>query len=56
MARFVSTAAIDAPVLDSDTRLPLEPRDPSALDGLLAEWGVERQYADLIKQLARLSA
>jgi 5'-3' exonuclease len=50
MARFVSTAATDAPVIDCDLSLPTSARDVSELRELLAEWGVERQFLDMTKQ------
>ena len=50
MARLVSTAAIDAPVLDYELSLPTTAHDVSDLRELLAEWGVERQFADMAKQ------
>lgn len=51
MARLVSTAATDAPVLDIPTAIPSVPADPARLATLLEEWGVQRQFADLAKQL-----
>jgi 5'-3' exonuclease len=51
MARLVSTAAIDAPVHDCSTAIPTKPQDTTALSEVLTEWGVERQFADLAKQL-----
>jgi len=53
-ARLVSTASIDAPVLDIDTGIPASPRDPSTLAALLEEWGVQRQFADLARQLGMI--
>jgi len=50
MARLVSTAATDAPVIDCDLSLPTTARDVSELRQLLAEWGVERQFLDMTKQ------
>jgi 5'-3' exonuclease len=50
MARLVSTAATDAPVIDCDLSLPSTARDVSELRELLAEWGVERQFLDMTKQ------
>ena len=50
MARLVSTAAIDAPVLECKLSLPTTASDLAELRGLLAEWGVERQFADMTKQ------
>jgi 5'-3' exonuclease len=51
MARLVSTAAVNAPVTDISTALPSKPQDAAALHAVLSEWGVERQFADLAKQL-----
>jgi 5'-3' exonuclease len=51
MARMVSTAATDAPVLDVSTRIPSSPRDPRRLASILEEWGVQRQFAELARQL-----
>jgi 5'-3' exonuclease len=50
MARLVSTAATDAPVGHCDLSIPTAPHDASELRGLLADWGVERQFAELSKQ------
>ncbi len=52
MARLVSTAALDAPVQSSSTSLPAAPKNRHELDAVLADWGVERQFADLAKQLS----
>ena len=49
-ARLVSTAATDAPVLEYNLSLPTAAHDARELRALLAEWGVERQFADLTKQ------
>lgn len=51
LAKLVSTAAIDAPVDRTAVTIPTEPRDPASLAELLAEWGVEKQFADLARQL-----
>jgi len=51
LARLVSTAAVDAPVLDTVSTLPAVPRDPVALKDVSVQWGVERQLADLANQL-----
>ena len=51
MARFVSMAATDAPVTDVATAIPSVPANRSQLSSLLEKWGVERQFADLAKQL-----
>jgi 5'-3' exonuclease len=55
MARFVSTAAIDAPIDHQGITIPREPRDSTALQQLLSEWGVERQFNDLAKELGMTS-
>lgn len=51
LARLVSTAASDAPVLGTLATLPTVPRDSTALRNAISEWGVERQFAELAKQL-----
>ena len=50
MARLVSTAATNAPVIDCELSLPTTAQDVSELRELLAEWGVERQFLDMTKQ------
>lgn len=51
MARIVSTAAIDAPVDPASIGIPARPHDATDLAALLADWGVERQFADLARRL-----
>lgn len=50
-ARRVSVAAVDAPVLEASRTIPAAPANPAALAGLLAEWGLERQFTDAAKSL-----
>lgn len=50
-ARFVSAAAIDAPVDPHAALLPSAPSDPATLSSLLEEWGVQRQFDDLAKAI-----
>ena len=56
MARLVSTAATDAPVLDVSTRIPSRPSDPRRLASLLEEWGVQRSADRLESAIARLTS
>ena len=50
-ARSVATLRSDLPVLDRVTQ-----RNRRALDGLAADWGVQRQVSDLMSALARYTA
>jgi hypothetical protein len=50
-ARKVVAVAQDVPVGNIDARLPTQPRDPDALDGLAERWGLESSVERVLEAL-----
>lgn len=53
--RVVAAVVTELPVV-GDTRIPVEPADERALTTLAADWGVERQVADVYAAFARAAS
>ncbi|WP_329460433.1 5'-3' exonuclease [Streptomyces sp. NBC_01497] len=53
VAPQVVRVALDVPLPDVDTALPVRPRDPAALDALAERWGLGGSLTRLLSTLAR---